>query len=66
MESLHPELDKALRNVAEGRAKLERQLELAAGAAERDAATLATERLDGLRLALEADCDRLERLLASR
>ena len=66
MESLNPELDKALRNVAEGRAKLERQLEIAAQAAEREAAALATERLDGLRLALEADCDRLERLLTCR
>ena len=66
MESLNPELDKAVHNVAEGRAKLARQLDIAAEAAEQEAAALARERLDGLRLALEADCDRLERLLACR
>ena len=64
MESLHPEFERALRQVLDGRQIVGRQIEdLAALKGQGADTALAEARLDGLRLALEGDCDRLERLL---
>ncbi|TFI57482.1 hypothetical protein E2493_14845 [Sphingomonas parva] len=64
MESLHPEFQRAVRLVLEGRRNVGRQIEkIAALKAKGADVALAEARLEGLTLALEGDCERLERLL---
>jgi hypothetical protein len=64
MESLHPEFERAVRQVLDGRHMVGAQIAIVADLKAQSADTeLAQARLDGLTLALEGNCERLERLL---